>query len=193
MLHTSIPFVCPSSRNSRVCSSDPATFPLVGSVLALTVGVVQPELKDNCWRSSGRDGMCYSAGPPWGEALNLVRISKHVLNFMWYWLKRRASGWIGTAPRPHLPNDMQRNVSLRRGAECSSRQDRALEGESLFWGIPPAWCTHTSACRSRTSPLLVWYFHLKPFSFQTHMEIIVLPLSPHPRRVLQVRVPTQQM
>lgn len=72
------------------------------------------------------------------------------------------------------------------GLEYSSRQNRALQGEKPFWGVLPARRAHTSAYRSCASPPLVWYFHLTPFYFQTHMEIIALPLLP--RRVPRLGV-----
>lgn len=78
---------------------DPITSPLFGSVLVLTVLLVQPKVKDNCLWSSSWDGMCFCSKhltPPPGKTLDLVQISKHVLNFMWYWLKWRAPGWIGS-------------------------------------------------------------------------------------------------
>ena len=64
---------------------DPITSPLFGSVLVLTVLLVQPKVKDNCLWSSSWDGTCFCSThltPPPGKTLDLVRISKHVLNFM---------------------------------------------------------------------------------------------------------------
>lgn len=64
---------------------DPITSPLFGSVLVLTVLLVQPKVKDNCLWNSNWDGMCFSSKhltPPSGKILDLVHISKHVLNFM---------------------------------------------------------------------------------------------------------------
>lgn len=64
---------------------DPITSPLFGSVLVLTVLLVQPKVKDNCLWSSSWDGMCFCSKhltPPPGKTLDLVQISKHVLNFM---------------------------------------------------------------------------------------------------------------
>lgn len=43
---------------------DPITSPLVGSVLVLTVLLVQPKVKDNCLWSSGWDGMCFCSKYP---------------------------------------------------------------------------------------------------------------------------------
>lgn len=43
---------------------DPITSPLVGSVLVLTVLLVQPKVKDNCLWSSGWDGMCFCSKHP---------------------------------------------------------------------------------------------------------------------------------
>lgn len=77
------------------------------------------------------------------------------------------------------------------GLEYLSQQNQALKGGKPCWGVLPTWCTHTSAYRSCVSPLLIWYFYLKPFYFQTHMEII-LP-SPLPHHVLQLCVSMKQM
>lgn len=141
---------------------NPITFPLDGNMLVLTVLLVQPEVKDNCLWSSGWDGMCFAASTPPpspGKTLDLVHISKHVLNFTWYWLKWRAAGWIGSPTTASAKWHAEKRLATNGKAEifyCTNMQACRRKGDPGYMSL----CNLQWTQDSLVALSLQWHFSL---------------------------------